>query len=470
MTPLTTSVDTPRREQHQTRYEVPDSPAGLFGSFAVVDLVGAAAASLDVLDRHATPEEWMRWKGLDWARHLPTDAAGRPLGSQLMSREGVVWRIEVSPGSVAFRSRDYGRADATEERQKAHTEEEVERLDYFARLRAEIEDGREPVRRGKVRSWSTKSRAKMVERLSTLDYEPMISQGAPAMVTLTYPGDWVAVAPTAQVAAQHLRLLQLRFRRAFDRKMIGVWKREFQDRGAPHWHILMTPPAVPARDGRTFRVWLAETWVEIVGAAGCGHAEPANGPSGRIECCERHRHLAAHLHDSVVDQREGARYVDPRRVGVYFGKHGSFAAKDYQNEAPAEWLDDETAGIGRFWGVWGLKPVVRAVEVPPDVADAARRTARRWQAATALRDRSGAPSTMTVKVWRKKTTIDRETGEIGFRWVRRNVRKRIRPRLRGRGGFLALNDGPALAMDLGRYVDAVVAPVVWQPGRARPLP
>lgn len=418
---------------------VPDSPAALFGAFSRVDpsgaildpraLVGQAAASLDVLGRHGSAEDWLHWNGL---------AASDPGFGQ---REGVVFRLEVSPGTLAIRRRDYVRAEATAERARPDTEEALQRADHFARLAAEVDESGVPARRGRVTSWSGKSRAKMVERLQTLDYSPMVSKGAPAMITLTYPGDWLPVAPDAATCADHITKFRKRYFRRWGHTLIGTWKREFQKRGAPHYHILAVPPA-----GRDFDLWVSATWAAIV-----AHPDPE----------ERRRHELA---GTNVDRREGARYSDPRRVGVYFSKHGSFSAKDYQNEAPAEWLADPEAGVGRFWGVWGLKPVVAAVHVDPEVADAVRRTARRWQAATLLRERPStfvgldgqtyrrpsARSTVTVTVWRKRTTVDRETGEIAFRWVKRRTKKKIPARLAGRAGFLAVNDGPALAMDLGR--------------------
>lgn len=486
---LTTSVDTPTDVELASVVGVPDSPAAIFGSFATAAVVGQGAAALDGLGRHASAEDWLRWRGL-------TTDGERGFGS----REGLAWRVEVSPGVLAFRRKDYGRAARREEAAtfwddavaapgQARTSRSIEQSDHFAALDeemrvatevcAELEPGRaQQPKRGRIAAWSAKSRAKMVERLGTLDYEPMLSQGAPAMVTLTYPGDWLAVAPSAAVCAQHVRLLQLRYRRAWGAKMVGVWKREFQRRGAPHYHLFMVPPVgraacavrhdhgdgVGCVDGPEFREWLASTWVDIVGARGCGQDEPLWGIDGII-CCERHRHHRVTAHPSTVDVAEGSRYTDPRRVGVYFSKHGSFAAKDYQNDAPAEWLEDESAGIGRFWGVWGLRKVVAAVEVEPDAYDALRRTARRWQAGTALRDRDGAPSTMVVPVWRKRRTVDRETGEIGFRWVKRSVKTRIRPRLGGRGGFMMVNDAPGLAIDLGRMLDP--KPVPERPAAAR---
>jgi hypothetical protein len=91
--------------------------------------------------------------------------------------------------------------------------------------------------RGTIVAWSPKPRARLVARLSDLDYTrlygryrackdcgtdydarledcPMCrcpravltdrSCRLPAMITLTYPGDWVTVAPTAETVKRHL--------------------------------------------------------------------------------------------------------------------------------------------------------------------------------------------------------------------------------------------------------------------------
>ena len=237
-----------------------------------------------------------------------------------------------------------------------------------------------------------------MERLASLDYSALFvdddgTDTVPAMVTLTYPGDWLAVAPTNAVVQGHIKALRKRWnrewgtwmdesapedhrgwrQRARSNPFVGVWKREFQRRGAPHYHLLIVPPQHPK-----FRGWLSETWADIVGAAWCGRETAVlglldDGKEG-IVCCERHRHIAG---GTGVDFREGARATDPRRLAVYFAKHGAYGVKEYQNEGPAAWL--ENGGLGRFWGVWGLPSAAEAVDVDPAVAQAVARTLRRLE-------------------------------------------------------------------------------------------
>ena len=108
-----------------------------------------------------------------------------------------------------------------------------------------------------------------------------------------------------------------------------MWKLEFQDRGAPHFHVSTTPPMgfttltdpdTGQRRDVDFKVWLSVTWAEIV-----AHPDP-----------EQHRrHRAA---GTGVDYAEGIKLTDPRRMAIYFAKYGTGGRKDYQHRVPREWL------------------------------------------------------------------------------------------------------------------------------------
>lgn len=62
--------------------------------------------------------------------------------------------------------------------------------------------------------WSRKSRSAMCRTFAELDYSPIIGANRiPAMVTLTYPGDWLTVAPSGKAVKRHLDLWRKRFER-----------------------------------------------------------------------------------------------------------------------------------------------------------------------------------------------------------------------------------------------------------------
>lgn len=307
----------------------------------------------------------------------------------------------------------------------------------------------------RVRGWSAKSRSRMIRRLAELDYGPIIEAARPqAMVTLTLPANWLGTAPDGATFKSLLRALRWRYERAFG-PWAAIWKLEFQRRGAPHIHMHCAPPflapkgwcprgcdVVSEDHQHTFREWLAWTWATL-----CIPPAPwAWTPDAFAD------HLRVHLHPTVVDIREGQRCSDPRRLAVYFSKHGVFSAKDYQHDVPAEW---GAAGPGRFWGYWHLERVVAVVEVQPVVAIAAARTIRRHSEA------SGQFSYKTV--WRRK--VDKTTGEIrvyppghsraGEEWrVKRRVKVPVK-RLRSGRGFAVLNDAPAFVSQLTRYLAMV---------------
>jgi hypothetical protein len=130
-----------------------------------------------------------------------------------------------------------------------------------------------------------------------------------------------------------------------------------------------------------------------------------------------------------VDFAEGLRARDPKRVAVYFCKHSSFKAKDYQNRVPEQW-QQPGGGPGRFWGYWVLRPAVAAVELTPEDATTAARTLRRWARAQG--------TTREASVLR------------GTR--RRKVRRRVRRFGDGRG-FVVVNDGPSMVAYLARVLE-----------------
>lgn len=365
---------------------VPYLVEDLARGFPRTDLVDAAAALV-----HRAP--------------LPLPPVGEV--ERFQHRMGSRAVLEVRPGAVVLRGRQrVGKAAATSTRSV-------------------------------VTSWTRRSRSRMTLKLASLDYAPLFELGTPAMVTLTLPGDWLTVAPTGRAFKQLVDRFFRRLERAYGREAARlVWKLEFQLRGAPHLHAFMVPPTVLARCSccrreLPFRQWLSHTWADVVGHPDAG---------------ERAKHLAA---GTGVDYREGLRARDPKRLAVYFSKHGGAAGgKEYQHEVPAEWLPD---GCGRFWGVRGLETVTAAVPVTDDAAKVVKRTLRRLSQRQAFYGDPGSrwptkvePRTHRVRVPRGADTT---TGELRYRSVRR--RRQFLANTTG-GGFLLVNDGPALASALAR--------------------
>lgn len=366
--------------------------------------------------------------------------------------------LTIAPGVVSLSWPDVARRERTAERQQAAAREAASHLGrYWAEY---VGDPADPEPTRTVTEWSRKSRSRMTRRLAELDYTPLLRLGLRLpMTTLTYPGDWETVAPTGKAVKRHLDQFRKRFERAWGFAFVGIWKLEFQRRGAPHLHLWGPEPEGTAGelrrltasryrpavgDGLPYRQWLSVVWADIV-----AHPDPE----------ERRRHLLA---GTAVDYREGERMRDPRRLAVYFTKHGSFSAKEYQHEVPELW-QEPGRGPGRFWGYWGLSPATAGVELDPVAAVWAGRILRRYarsqgvtQQRTVRRVRGGVPIPADRVMGLAGAQLVSASARVRYRTVRRRV-----TRLGTGRGFLCVTDGPGVASMLARALDpdrAAVAP------------
>lgn len=365
------------------------------------------------------------------------------------------FRISIGPGVVRLGWTNPVRAEKTAERSVSHHQRDVDNVKFHLRRDLEGNVGHgdwavgSSIRRspagsdqsgagGVITEWSRKSRSSMCRTFAELDYSPLVDSGrVPAMVTLTYPGDWEVVAPDGASVKRHMVLWRKRFQREYGEPARYIWKLEFQRRGAPHIHLWTAPPISPGRSGRGFAQWLSETWAQIV-----DHPDP--------EQKARHR-----LAGTAIDVRNGLKACDPKRLAIYFTKHSSpnlHGDKEYQHIVPELWRRPGR-GPGRFWGVYGLKKAIAVVEVAQDTYLAARRIVRRWSRSQAVYGDSGrrfptavVPRTSTRLV----TRIDRDTGIVAHRRVRR--RRTLCNQGGLAGGYALVNDGPAFAVQLARAI------------------
>jgi len=307
-----------------------------------------------------------------------------------------------------------------------------------------------PSQRGLIAAWSSKSRARMVSTICELDLSVLVAgEHLPGMLTLTLPGDWLAVAPGHAVMARKFDNFLRSWADKFGEKSANIWKREFQRRGAPHYHLWLVPP-VMAGGLAAFREWVALAWTtaldpsraEVRPGGLLGPVRrPTHGDAGSksCSCSEWCRSVAA---GTGLDFAEAMRARDPRRLAVYFLKESlGGESKAYQNSAPVEWLGgwlDHSAGVqgpqpsggrpsmGRFWGVRGIEKSVMTVELESSVGVQVARMMRRWQRAQGI--------TREVRAQR--------IGRTGT--VRRRPQRR-RARVVGAAGWVAVNDGASFA-------------------------
>jgi hypothetical protein len=141
------------------------------------------------------------------------------------------------------------------------------------------------------------------------------------MVTLTYPGFYTT---NGKEVKEHLRRFLQELRREYIRRVdddglhSSFWFLEFQNRGAPHFHIFTT--WAPNKE------WVANTWYRIVGS-------------------EDIRHL--HAGTRVEFLKQG-------RAGT-ISYASKYAAKAEQKEVPENYEK-----VGRFWGIYGWRATLSA--------------------------------------------------------------------------------------------------------------
>jgi hypothetical protein len=177
-----------------------------------------------------------------------------------------------------------------------------------------------------IQKWSSESMRRL--RLLVRNSRPTWV----GMITLTYPDAYPAVGLAVKrqlnTFLQMLRRHNVRY----------VWVLEFQDRGAPHFHIL-----IDAFIGKTL---VAETWYAAVGSG--------------IE-----KHLKTGTRVEALRSRDGgARYM------------ASYMRKMEQKTVPQEFTQ-----VGRFWGATrGVLAIVHQLHVKVKENDARRilRTLRRY--------------------------------------------------------------------------------------------
>jgi len=235
-------------------------------------------------------------------------------------------------------------------------------------------------------SWSPRSQRSMRFLFSALPWELLGAR--PAMITLTYPGDWQLYVPNSEVLRHHREAFKERWRKRFG-PPVGVWIVEFQRRGAPHLHLYLgLPENVTGEDycqlqERTMRrkrreldvgqhrarwqtppvsgefgEWLRRVWWEIVGSGLPAHEK-------------RGVDVAVAFFSEQAESR-----ANRAKVGDYFWRE---SGKWKQKRPP------EDFGSLRFYGRWGQKegfnPVVSAERIEEIVFYEMRRMMRRLRVA-----------------------------------------------------------------------------------------
>lgn len=152
-----------------------------------------------------------------------------------------------------------------------------------------------------------------------------------SLLTLTYGPNYPICGKRAKMG---LRVILQAFRRRF----AGVrywWFLEFQERGAPHFHVGLS--VSPTWEDRK---WLAESWGRIAEemdldyVAGWGRDFDANSPVLRTRDAVIRQHYREGVWENVKSKDGSLRYVL------------SYTLKPHQKHVPVSYRD-----VGRFWGI-----------------------------------------------------------------------------------------------------------------------
>jgi len=121
-----------------------------------------------------------------------------------------------------------------------------------SKCRPKIKTGR-VVHRGNITGFSNKSRMRLFKKLGKVDKSQL-----PIFITLTYP----ATFPTEkEIYKRHLDSFIKRLIYRFP-KIAGVWRLEYQKRGAPHYHLMVWGLS----EGKVLQRYISFIWYKVVGS------------------------------------------------------------------------------------------------------------------------------------------------------------------------------------------------------------
>jgi len=235
--------------------------------------------------------------------------------------------------------------------------------------------------RGRINKFSSRSRKRLLDMTASLDLQDAVSSFPIIFVTLTYGQKF----PEAEDAKRHLDNFKKRLVR-FAPECSGLWRLEFQKRGAPHFHfILFNLPFLPMDE-------LARWWGEIIGLEfwDTSQDEP-RPPFTRIEALKNPRKVFSYVSKYVAKMPDTpTNALETERSDCGFNNVPYFTAEDW---------------TGRFWGILNRKclPFAELFETESECDEVVERAffqfrrlmAHKWDAANHFGKHKGA----TIYVW-----------------------------------------------------------------------
>ena len=313
------------------------------------------------------------------------------------------------PGPTRFVRLDSGWEPASAEARFDEIEDEEPLVDWRdevdelpADVQADIDEATRP--RGS-HGFSRRSQMNLRRLITALPWE--LLGPWPALISLTYPGNWQPWVPDGRTWEAHRRAFERRWVRRWGEPIVGVWVKEFQTSGRPHLHLYVglprsidpadfeglrertlirhrlerehgtyagrakTPPVgLAGYFGGAFGEWIRTAWSEVVGTTGLADDDWRKP----LEKDASH-HLIRGVDVAVMffsDEAEAA--TDRTRVAQYLAGE---AAK-WRQKTPPQGFNR----VGRYFGVWGrgvgFVPQTTSASVEPLVAAELEVRLRRW--------------------------------------------------------------------------------------------
>lgn len=172
--------------------------------------------------------------------------------------------------------------------------------------------------RGNVRDFSHKSRRRLMRYMASINLE---AAGLPTFITLTYPGIWHK---DPERWKKQLHTFTVALFRKWPAAW-GIWRLEFQKRGAPHYHMLLWDgPTVEAKEARRQNgkmcmlaipgnkswknrqvfEWLSNTWFRVVGSGDEKHRQAGTRIEPVVSANGVMAYAAKYLAKSTEEQTE----------------------------------------------------------------------------------------------------------------------------------------------------------------------
>jgi len=173
-------------------------------------------------------------------------------------------------------------------------------------------------KRGDIENFSADARYRLFRLLHSIEFERV------TFITLTYPAEF----PTnPKIYKGHLR----EFRRRFERKfgaVRAVWRLEFQERGAPHFHIMyLDCQFIPIGT-------LSLMWHKVIKSKDENHLK--NGVDLKLIVGNSEKRLiASYIGKYISKVDKGVQSDNENKVGRYYGRWNITEETPYTFEIPS---------------------------------------------------------------------------------------------------------------------------------------